>query len=83
MLDTHEELILTHQAMSVTLSSLGRDEDAEKEMELAGECAKKVESLDVPLDVYVTRIVKEWVMPISVPVSSSEEGKRGYESINQ
>ncbi len=69
--------------MAVALSGLGRDEEAEREMELAGECAKKVESLDVPLDIYVTRVVKEWVLPVSVPASSSERGTRGSDSFNE
>ena len=48
VLDTHEELILTHQAMAVVLEELGRDEEAEREMDQAGECAKKLDSLEVP-----------------------------------
>ena len=83
MLDTHEELILTHQATAVALSGLGRHEEAQREMDLAGDCAKKVEPLDVPLDIYKNRVVKGWVMPVSVPVSSSEQGKRGNELIDQ
>ena len=54
VLDTHEELILSHQAMAVALRSLGREEEAEREMELAGECAKRLDSLEVPLDVLET-----------------------------
>ncbi len=54
VLDTHEELILTHQAMSVAFRGLGREEEAEREMERAGECAKKLDSLEVPLDVIET-----------------------------
>jgi len=45
VLDTHEELILTHQAMAVVLKELGRDEEAEREMDQAGECAKKIRFL--------------------------------------
>ena len=36
VLDTHEELILAHQAMAVILKELGRDEEAEKEMPGSG-----------------------------------------------
>ena len=49
VLDTYEELILTHQALEVALRELGRDKEAEREMELAQECAKNVSSLDIPL----------------------------------
>jgi len=49
VLDTHEELILTHQAMAVVLKELGRDKEAEREMDQAGERAKKLDSLEVPL----------------------------------
>ena len=38
----------THQAMSVVLKGLGREEEAKREMELAGECAKILDSLEVP-----------------------------------
>ena len=49
VLDTYEELILTHQALALALKELGRDDEAEREMEQAQECAKNVASLDVPL----------------------------------
>ena len=49
VLDTHEELILTHQALAVVLKELGRDEEAEREMDQAGERAKKLDSLEVSL----------------------------------
>ena len=61
VLDTHEELILTHQAMSVALRGLGREKDAEREMELAGECAKTLDSLEVPLDVIETSVEDDMV----------------------
>ena len=35
VLDTHEELILTHQALSVVLKCLGREKEAERELQLA------------------------------------------------
>lgn len=56
VLDTPEELILTHQAMSVALTGLGRHEEAEKEMERAGECAKKLAPLEVPLEELADRL---------------------------
>ena len=83
VLDTHEELILTHQAMADALSGLGRHEEAQRETDLAGDCAKKVEPIDVPLEIYKNRVVKDWVMPVSVPVSGSEQGKRSNELINE
>lgn len=54
VLDTHEELMLTHQAMSVVFKCLGKEEEAEKEIELAGECAKRLDSLKVPLNIVET-----------------------------
>ena len=73
MLDTHEELIHTHQAMSVVLKGLGREEEAEREMELAGECAKRLDSPEVPLEVLQTSEEKGWVISDPVPISSSHE----------
>ena len=55
VLDTHEELIQTHQAMSVVLEALGREEEVEREMELAGECVKRLDSPQVPLEIFETR----------------------------
>ena len=43
MLDTHEELILTHQAISDALKGLGREDEAEAEIDLAWESAKRLE----------------------------------------
>ena len=52
VLDTHEELILTHQAMSNALKGLGREDEAKREMERAEECANsnRLDSLNVPLE---------------------------------
>lgn len=50
VLDTHEELMLTHRAKSIALSALGREDEAEREMERAGECRKRLDSLEVPLE---------------------------------
>ena len=73
VLDTHDELIHTHQAMSIVLKSLGREEEAEREMKLAGECAKRLDSLEVPLEIFQTSEEKEWVVSDPVPISSSHE----------
>ena len=54
VLDTHEELIHTHQAKSVALRGLGREEEAQTEIKLAGECAERLESLEVSLEVVTT-----------------------------
>ena len=39
VLDSPEEQIITHQALASVFRGLGRDEDAEKEMEKAAKCA--------------------------------------------
>ena len=70
MLDTHEELILTHQAMSVVLKCLGREKEADREIELAGECAKRLDSLEVPLNIVETREENEWMASDPIPISS-------------
>ena len=73
MLDTHEELILAHQAMAVVLKELGRDDEAEKEMYRVGECAKKVDSLELPLPALWTSREKELkkTNPVTVPSGST------------
>ena len=73
VLDTHDELIHTHQAISVVLKSLGREEEAEKEMELAAECAKRLDSLEVPLEILQTSEEEGWVVSDPVPISGSHE----------
>ena len=73
MLDTHDELIHTHQAMSVVLKGLGREEEAEREMELAAECAKRLDSLEVPLEIFQTIEAEGWMVSDPVPISSSHE----------
>ena len=50
VLDTPEELIITHQAMADVLRGLGRKEDAEKEMERAAKWVKRLGPLKVPFD---------------------------------
>ena len=73
VLDTHDELIHTHQALSIVLKGLGREEEAEREMELAGECAKRMDSREVPLEILQTSEEMGWVVSDSVPISSSQE----------
>jgi len=55
VLDSQEELIITHQAIANVLRGLGREEDAEREMERAAECAKSLAPLEVALEVNETR----------------------------
>jgi len=75
VLDTHEELILTRQAMSVVLKCLGREEEAEREMKLAGECAKRLDSVEVPLETLQTSGEKGWVVSGPIAISSRQAGK--------
>ena len=72
VLDTHEELILTRQAMSVVLERLGREKEAQRELELTEESAKRLDSLKVPLQIFETREEKEWVVSDPVPISGSQ-----------
>ena len=67
VLDTQEELIITHQAMAIVLRGLGREKDAEKEMERAAECAKSMDPLEVALEVIETREEDELVTASVLP----------------
>ena len=62
VLDTHEELILTHQAMSEVLKCLGRDEEAEGELDLALEATKKLDPLQDPLERLQVREENGWAV---------------------
>lgn len=62
VLDTHEELILTHQAMSNVLKCLGREEEAEGELELALEATKKLDPLQDPLGRLEVREENGWAV---------------------
>ena len=73
VLDTHDELIHTHQAMSVVLTSLGREKEAEREMKLAAECAKRLDSLEVPEIVQTIEHMERLAMSDPVPIRSSHE----------
>ena len=70
VLDTHEELILTHQAMAVVLMELGRAEEAEREMDRVKECIQKLDSLEVAVETFVTHEEKGWQKTDPVPVGS-------------
>ena len=71
VLDTHEELILTYQEMAVVLKELGRTEEAEREMDRAKECAQKLDSLEVPVETFVTHEEKGWQKTDPVPVGNT------------
>lgn len=73
MLGTLEEH--THQAMPVVLKDLGREEEAEMGIELAGESTKTLDSQEVPLESLETPEVKEWAVSDPVPISSRPAGK--------
>ena len=66
VLDTHEELSLTHQAIADVLKELGRGEEAKRELERAEECAKKLDFIQVPLQ--TSRIHKGNVLQKTDPV---------------
>ena len=55
--------------MAVVLKELGRDDEAEKEMDRAGECAKRLDSLEVSLPTLWTGREKELKKtdPMTVP----------------
>lgn len=55
VLDTPEELIITHQAIANVLRGLKREEDAENEMELVAEYVKMLAPLELALAVNETR----------------------------
>ena len=73
VLDTQEELIITHQAIANVLRGLGREEDAEREMERAAECAKSLGPLEFALGVNETRDENDLVTA-SVSPSQEEQG---------
>ena len=72
VLDTHEELILTHQAMSTVLKALGREEEAERQMQLARDSEKRLDSRDVPLETLEIREEQGWLVPDPVPTSKRQ-----------
>ena len=71
MLDTHEELVLSHQETAVVLNDLGNKEEAEREMERAGECAKRRDVLEVQLQTLNIHEVDGWQKTDPVPIGST------------
>ena len=71
MLDTHEELILSHQEKAVVLKDLGNKEEAEREMERAGECAKRRDVLEVQLQTLNIHEEDGWQKTDPVPIGST------------
>jgi len=59
--------------MSVVLTSLGREKEAEREMKLAAECAKRLDSLEVPEIVQTIEHMERLAMSDPVPIRSSHE----------
>ena len=55
--------------------TLGREEKAERETELAKECPKRLDSLEVPLEISETSEEKERMESDPVPISSRQAGK--------
>ena len=71
MLDTHEELVLSHQETAVVLNDLGNKEEADREMERAGECAKRRDVLEVPLQTLNIHEEDGWQKTDPVPIGST------------
>ena len=71
MLDTHEELVLSHQETAVVLNDLGNKEEAEREMERAGECAKRRDVLEVQLQTLNIHEEDGWQKTDPVPIGST------------
>lgn len=55
VLDTPEELIITHQAIANILKGLNREEEAENEMERVAEYVKMLAPLEPALEVHEAR----------------------------
>ena len=71
MLDTHEELVLSHQETAIVLKDLGNKEEADREMERAGECAKRLDLLEVPLQTLNIHEEDGWQKTDPVPIGST------------
>ena len=71
MLDTPEELVLSHQETAVVLNDLGNREEAEREMERAGECAKRRDVLEVQLQTLNIHEEDGWQKTDPVPIGST------------
>ena len=71
VLDTPEELVLSHQETAVVLKDLGNKEEADREMERAGECAKRLDVLEVPLQTLNIHEEDGWQKTDPVPIGST------------
>lgn len=71
MLDTHEELVLSHREKAAVLKDLGNKEEADREMERAGECAKRLDVLEVPLQTLGIHEEEGWQKTDPVPIGST------------
>ena len=71
MLDTPEELVLSHQETAVVLKDLENKEEADREMERAGECAKRLDVLEVPLQTLNIHEEDGWQKTDPVPIGST------------
>ena len=71
MLDTHEELVLSHQEAAAVLKDLGNKEEADREMERASECAKRLDVLEVPLQTLGIHEEEGWQKTDPVPIGST------------
>ena len=71
MLDTHEELVLSHQETAAVLKDLGNKEEADREMERASECAKRLDVLEVPLQTLNIHEEDGWQKTDPVPIGST------------
>ena len=71
MLDTHEELVLSHRETAAVLKDLGNKEEADREMERAGECAKRLDISEVPLQTLCIHEEEGWQKTDPVPIGST------------
>lgn len=75
VLDTHDELIHTHQTMAIVLCHLGKNKETEEEMKKAEECAKSLDSWKAPLERLESREEKGWMAVSSIPVAEPRSSK--------
>ena len=70
-METPEELVLSHQETAVVLKDLENKEEADREMERAGECAKRLDVLEVPLQTLNIHEEDGWQKTDPVPIGST------------
>lgn len=79
VLDTQDELIHTHQALSIALRGLKRTKDGEEEMNRARECAKKLDSWEPPFDkMEIQELEENWVEFLPAKPRNSEFEKTPF-----